>query len=216
MNAANAAAGARHFHFTATSRQLRYGIFIECTVDTGVGDCTATGASRSVVEIGHGTSASAPSFAGVVALADQAIGGRLGNINPLLYALNQSTPTAYHDITTGNNEVITTGILRIRPSRWQQQALRLRRHAGLRLHDRPRVIDSTSLVNALVALGRAQRRPVEPPAPTATTEGNDVTLTATVNVEGTNSNSLGGDGVDLHVPLVPRRQRRRRSLMDPR
>jgi subtilase family serine protease len=59
-----------------------------------------------------GTSASAPSFAGIVTLLNQYLvrtGAQaqpgLGNINPMLYSLAQSTPTAFHDITTGNNIV---------------------------------------------------------------------------------------------------------------
>ena len=67
-----------------------------------------------------GTSASSPAFAGVVALLAQKAGGRLGNLNPLLYAVGRaqygvagaSAPVppaagspAFHDITTGNNSV---------------------------------------------------------------------------------------------------------------
>ncbi len=46
-----------------------------------------------------GTSASAPSMAGVVALLDQKLGARQGNINPMLYRLAASTPAAFHDTT---------------------------------------------------------------------------------------------------------------------
>ena len=59
-----------------------------------------------------GTSASAPVFAGMVALLNQfqvANGLQakpgLGNINPQLYLLAQSAPSAFHDITSGNNKV---------------------------------------------------------------------------------------------------------------
>jgi len=54
-----------------------------------------------------GTSAGAPTFAGIVALINQhtsATGGQ-GNINPRLYALAASSPSAFHDITVGNNIV---------------------------------------------------------------------------------------------------------------
>jgi uncharacterized protein (TIGR03437 family) len=61
---------------------------------------------------GGGTSASCPAFAGVVALLNhylvkngiQAQPG-LGNINPALYKLAQIAPSAFHDITTGDNIV---------------------------------------------------------------------------------------------------------------
>ena len=59
-----------------------------------------------------GTSASSPSFAGVVALLNQYLVSKgtlatpgLGNINPALYQLAQAVPSAFHDITTGNNVV---------------------------------------------------------------------------------------------------------------
>jgi subtilase family serine protease len=55
---------------------------------------------------GGGTSAAAPTFAGMVALLNQYWGTTgLGNINPNLYALAQSVPGIFHDITTGNNIV---------------------------------------------------------------------------------------------------------------
>jgi len=59
-----------------------------------------------------GTSAGAPSFAGVVTLLVQKY-GKLGNLNPTLYTL-ASNPASYaavfHDITTGNNQQpCTTG-----------------------------------------------------------------------------------------------------------
>ncbi len=56
-----------------------------------------------------GTSVGAPTFAGIVAILNQAVGSSgLGNINPTLYTLAASTPTAFHDITTGNNIVPCT------------------------------------------------------------------------------------------------------------
>ncbi|MBV9759954.1 MAG: hypothetical protein JO340_05275 [Acidobacteriaceae bacterium] len=52
-----------------------------------------------------GTSASAPSFAAVVALLNQQLGGRQGNINPTLYGLASISTDAFHDVTRGNNVV---------------------------------------------------------------------------------------------------------------
>ncbi len=55
-----------------------------------------------------GTSVSAPSFAGLTALLNQALGsGGVGNINPKLYALAQAgwASGMFHDVTTGNNMV---------------------------------------------------------------------------------------------------------------
>jgi len=61
-------------------------------------------------EILGGTSEATPIFAGVVALADQLAGHRLGNINPALYTLgalsqirNDPFQTGIVDVTTGSN-----------------------------------------------------------------------------------------------------------------
>jgi subtilase family serine protease len=52
-----------------------------------------------------GTSIATPAWAGVVALADQAAGMRLGGLNHTLYQLAHShdAATLFHDITSGNN-----------------------------------------------------------------------------------------------------------------
>lgn len=62
-----------------------------------------------------GTSAATPSLAGVAALLNQylvtnqfqAVAG-LGNMNPGLYYLAQKVPSAFHDVTTGDNIVTVT------------------------------------------------------------------------------------------------------------
>ncbi|MGB8769596.1 MAG: S53 family peptidase, partial [Candidatus Korobacteraceae bacterium] len=55
-----------------------------------------------------GTSAAAPTFAGIVALIAQETNDRQGNVNQFLYSLATSSPNAFHDITTGNNMVPCT------------------------------------------------------------------------------------------------------------
>jgi len=58
-----------------------------------------------------GTSAAAPSFAGVLALLNQYLASKgapqpgLGNVNPELYRLAQNSTGVFHDITTGDNIV---------------------------------------------------------------------------------------------------------------
>jgi uncharacterized protein (TIGR03437 family) len=53
-----------------------------------------------------GTSTSAPSLAGIIALLNQKLGsGGVGNINPKLYSLAQTNPAMFHDVITGNNIV---------------------------------------------------------------------------------------------------------------
>jgi subtilase family serine protease len=64
--------------------------------------------NKTLTAVG-GTSAGAPTFAGILALILQATKGTgLGNVNPMLYSLAASTPAAFHDITTGNNQVPCT------------------------------------------------------------------------------------------------------------
>jgi hypothetical protein len=64
------------------------------------------------VEYVAGTSAATPLFAGITAELNQYLLTRgmlstpgLGNINPMLYRLAQVVPDAFHDITTGTNQV---------------------------------------------------------------------------------------------------------------
>lgn len=53
-----------------------------------------------------GTSAGAPTFAGILALILQATGqAGLGNVNPMLYNLATNSPGAFHDVTSGDNKV---------------------------------------------------------------------------------------------------------------
>lgn len=55
-----------------------------------------------------GTSAAAPFWAGLVALADQEAGHPLGVINPAIYRIARGPEyhKAFHDVTTGNNTVV--------------------------------------------------------------------------------------------------------------
>ncbi|MDL2718143.1 MAG: DUF4126 family protein [Acidobacteriota bacterium] len=77
-----------------------------------------TTATTGLIDNYGGTSFSSPAFAGLAALLSQKAGARLGNLNPLLYAVGRaqygtvgsSTPSplaavspAFHDITTGSN-----------------------------------------------------------------------------------------------------------------
>jgi subtilase family serine protease len=80
------------------------------TNDPGATSC-ANGfrdSNNSLAGVG-GTSAGAPTFAGILALINQATGSNgLGNVNPMLYSLAATTPGAFHDITSGNNNVPCT------------------------------------------------------------------------------------------------------------
>jgi subtilase family serine protease len=59
------------------------------------------------LNVAGGTSFATPSFAGLLALVGQKVGGSLGNVNPTLYGLADSTyyNNVFHDVTSGNNSV---------------------------------------------------------------------------------------------------------------
>src|ERR1022692_131817 len=73
-----------------------------------------TGMALVISDHGHpsirnsgGTSARAPFWAGIIALADQYAGRHLGLVNPAIYRIGRSAARhqAFHDITTGDNTV---------------------------------------------------------------------------------------------------------------
>lgn len=62
---------------------------------------------QTMIRDGGGTSASAPIWAALIALADQYAGRQLGFVNPAIYQIARGPRyhQAFHDITTGNNAV---------------------------------------------------------------------------------------------------------------
>jgi subtilase family serine protease len=73
---------------------------------TGVAVVFSNG-TRDTVQSHGGTSASAPIWAALIALADQYARRHLGFVNPAIYQIARSARyhQAFHDITTGNNTV---------------------------------------------------------------------------------------------------------------
>ena len=63
------------------------------------------GAGKYLIRNSGGTSAAAPLWAGLIALADQYAGRHLGFVNPAIYRIAHSPAyhRAFHDITSGNN-----------------------------------------------------------------------------------------------------------------
>ncbi len=73
-----------------------------CATD---GDCQPASSGGTVQLFGvGGTSASAPAFAGIMALVNQKY-GRQGQANTILYPLKAQYPAAFHDVTNGTNSV---------------------------------------------------------------------------------------------------------------
>jgi hypothetical protein len=181
------------------------GYYIECTPNATGSDCGTTGGAPIVVPIG-GTSAASPSFSGVVAILNQAVGTRLGNINPLLYALEAEAPAAspFHDITVGNNEVacgpggVTADAGGPGDAGWPPDsgcgASGLYGFAATTGYDCTSgigSIDGFNLVSALIGISKTTT--TISANPTETMEGVPVTLTATVSTVGANAATIGGD-----------------------
>lgn len=67
----------------------------------------APGAEGGPFHVFGGTSAGSPQWAGIVALANQLAGKRLGFLNPAIYNIGRSPayPLTFHDILFGNNTI---------------------------------------------------------------------------------------------------------------
>jgi subtilase family serine protease len=74
---------------------------------TGMALVLATGGANYTIRNSGGTSASAPLWAGLIALADQYAGRHLGFVNAGIYRIGRSAEyhKAFHDVTTGDNTV---------------------------------------------------------------------------------------------------------------
>jgi subtilase family serine protease len=78
----------------------------DANLDTGIA-CVEAGGGQFVIMPGGGTSAGAPVWAAIAAMADQYAGRHLGFINPAIYEIGRSARyhRAFHDVTKGNNTV---------------------------------------------------------------------------------------------------------------
>ncbi len=151
------------------------------------------------LNISGGTSAAAPSFAGILALVTQAIQqanpswqGGLGNANPVLYALNASTrgtaAPAFHDVSTGDNIVpcapSSVGCPGSPPYQFGFSA-----GPGYDMVTGLGSVDAFNLAVAWATLAPTVTQLTV--TPSGTTEGSNVALTATVSSSAT-SNPLSG------------------------
>jgi subtilase family serine protease len=78
---------------------------------TGMALAATDGGQNYILVGASGTSAAAPFWAAVIALADQYAGRRLGFVNPALYRIGRSSlgHRAFHEVTTGTNTVVFPG-----------------------------------------------------------------------------------------------------------
>jgi subtilase family serine protease len=81
----------------------------DAAFDTGMAVADGGGSTgQAIVRPATGTSAAAPFWAGLVALADQLAHRHLGFVNPTIYQIARSSQyhQAFHDITTGDNTFV--------------------------------------------------------------------------------------------------------------
>jgi subtilase family serine protease len=105
--------GGRNVPDVALNASNGHDPYLICSTPPGTTRACTTGFVDSNNQLGGvgGTSAGAPTFAGIVALLDQAINSAgLGNLNVPLYpfAASAKGASAFHDITTGDNIVPCT------------------------------------------------------------------------------------------------------------
>jgi hypothetical protein len=159
-----------------------------------------------------GTSAGAPTFAGMLALVNQAIGAAqpgLGNANPVIYALSQTVPNAFHDITTGDDVVPcragTPDCPATPPYQYGYTC-----GPGYDLVTGLGSIDAANLVNAWKSLTPTTTTLTA--TAQGTTEGSPLQLDATITSNGTGAAMSGSvtffyytvylsGGIDLSAPL---------------
>ncbi len=67
--------------------------------------CVPNSQGEFEFEYFYGTSAAAPSMAGIAAILDANAGAGQGNLNPGLYSLAANTPAAFHDVTVTSSGV---------------------------------------------------------------------------------------------------------------
>jgi subtilase family serine protease len=79
---------------------------------TGLAVIVSDGGQQVTVFGAKGTSASAPLWSAVIALADQSAGRDLGFVNPAIYRIARDARNgqAFHDITQGTNTVQISGV----------------------------------------------------------------------------------------------------------
>jgi subtilase family serine protease len=100
--------GARDVPDVALAASPNHDGYLLCSQNSCVNGfrLSSTNSNPNGLNVAGGTSFGAPAFAGIVAILNQKAGASgQGNINPTLYAVAASTPTAFHDITSGNNIV---------------------------------------------------------------------------------------------------------------
>jgi len=155
--------------------------------NTGTANCVADSSGDFYTDGVGGTSAAAPTFAGIMALIVQKTGQRQGQAAPILYSLYASTPTIFHDVDLGNNSVPCS------PSTYNTATCAentedydfmtgYNSNAGYDLATGLGSVDATLLVNAWTSAAGSFYVANVAATPSATTIASNDPLTFTVNV----------------------------------
>ncbi len=150
-------------------------------------DSDCAGSNPTISGVG-GTSASAPAFAGVLALVNQKVGAttRLGQPNWVLYSLAQTHPQAFHRIATGNNSVLcVSGSSNCASNNFLSG---YNAGAGYNLATGLGSVDISSLVNNWTSAGRTQTTTSLSLNPTSFQHGQAVAIAIGVNPAGATGN----------------------------
>ncbi len=86
--------------FSAAGHDGYFGCFA-----AGGASCVAGAGGSFTFAVFAGTSASAPSMAGVASTLDGGVGAAQGNLNPQIYQMAATTPTVFHDVTVASSGV---------------------------------------------------------------------------------------------------------------
>jgi hypothetical protein len=78
--------------------------YFGCLAASGA-TCVPSSSGEYEFAVFSGTSAAAPSMAGIAAILDQGAGTGQGNLNPAIYQMAGSTPAAFHDVTVSTSGV---------------------------------------------------------------------------------------------------------------
>ncbi len=91
--------------FSASSHDGYFGCFA-----AGGGNCVAAADGSFSFAVFAGTSAAAPSMAGIAALLDGQTQAAQGNLNPHLYQMAAAAPAVFHDVTVASSGVASCAV----------------------------------------------------------------------------------------------------------
>jgi hypothetical protein len=129
-----------------------------------------------------GTSASAPAFAGILALVRQATGERQGQADYVLYNLARNTTNTYHEIRSGNNSVPCAAVSLncVANSTGANYLTGYNARQGYDLASGLGSVDVSAMINNWASVGLAASSTYLTLAPTSIEHGEVITVDATV------------------------------------